>query len=405
MLKLNPKILIVSECFYPEEFKINDVAFQWVKDGYDVDILTLIPSYPKGKIYPKYKNRIFLKENINGVNVYRFWAVLGYKNSKIKKILKYINFMVIGSVFAVLIGKKYQHIFGFNLGALSDMLPAVLIRKIYKKPLTLWVQDIWPDSVYAYGFKKTKSFSFLLNNFVKFIFYNVDNIAISSKGFESSLVNYTKLDTKFHYFPNWADDLNHELKPMILSADKRIHFTFAGNVGKVQNLENIIEAFSLLPKSYLINSQLNIIGDGSHLNFLKSITRENIPIFFHGGVDRDLMAKYYKGSDFLIISLINKPIFALTVPAKLQTYIAAKKPILAIINGETADIVKDNNLGLCSQPEDIASIGEIFKQCINMSTDDKEKFLTNNDELLRNLFDKKKIIDGLLDITTSLQKK
>ena len=401
MKKKHSKILIISECFYPEEFKINDIAFNWAKQGCDIDVLTLNPTYPRGKIFPGYRNRFFTKEHINGLNIYRVRAVIGYKESKFKKILKYLNFMILGVIFALFIGKRYQHVFGFNLGALSDMLPAVIIRKVYKRPLTLWVQDLWPDSVYAYGFKKTKFLSFILTKFVKFIFNNVDNIAISSKGFESNLLNYIQSDKKIHYYPNWADDLNNELEPIVLNDDKRVQFTFAGNVGKVQNLENIINAYSLLPKSYLQKSQLNIIGDGSNLNYLKSITRKNVPIIFHGGVQRDIISKYYKASDFLIISLINKPLFSSTVPAKLQTYISAKKPILAIINGETKEIVRSNCLGLYSEPDNIHAILRLFQDCIKMPRDDHKNFLNNNDSLLNDLFNKKRIIRGLKDLVVN----
>ncbi len=403
-MKRNPKILIISECFYPEQFKINDIAFNWSKQGYDVDVLTLIPTYPKGKVFQGYKNRLFSKENINGVNIYRVRAVLGYTESKFKKILKYLNFMLLGSIVALFIGKKYQYVFGFNLGALSDMLPAVMIRKVYKRSLTLWVQDLWPESVYAYGFKKTKIFSYMLNKFVKFIFYNVDNIAISSKGFESHLLNYAKTGRKIHYFPNWADDLNNNLESIDLSYENRVQFTFAGNIGKVQNLENIINAYSLLPKSYLQKSQLNIIGDGSNLRYLKSITSKNIPIIFHGEIQRDIINKYYKASNFLIISLVNKPLFSLTVPAKLQTYILAKKPILAIINGETKEIVKNNNLGFHADPDDIQAIMELFKDCIKMPREDYQSFLNKNNSLLSDLFNQRRIISGLKDLTVNYEK-
>jgi glycosyltransferase involved in cell wall biosynthesis len=392
------KILIVSECFYPEEFKINDVAFEWAKQGNIVDVLTLIPTYPKGIVFLGYKNKLCLKEEINGVNVIRLRSVVGYRGSKIKKILKYLNFTILGSVYAILNGKKYDHVFGFNLGALTDMLPAVLIKKIYKKPLTFWVQDLWPDSVYAYGFKKTKFLSLMLNSFVKFVFNNVDNFAISSNGFKSNLSKYLKNEKEISYFPNWADDLNSELSPINLSLESKINFTFAGNVGKVQNLENIMHAFSLLPKSYLDKSQLNIIGDGSNLAHLKLIANKHASIVFFGVVKRDLMAKYYKSSDFLIISLINEPIFSLTVPAKLQTYISAKKPILGIINGESSEIIKKNNLGLCAPPDDIESIVALFKECVDMSEQNRKEFIKNNNYLLNEVFNKKVIIAGLSDI-------
>ena len=200
---------------------------------------------------------------------------------------------------------------------------------------------------------------------------------------------------RFNYAPNWADDLDLNMKPADIGSKEKIHFTFAGNIGKVQNLENIIMAFTGLSVEYQNKAQLNIIGDGSNLDNLKKIANLNSNIIFHGKKDRSDMGSYYQASDFLIISLINKPIFEVTVPAKTQTYIAAKKPILALINGDVADIVKDNNLGVCAEPSNINKIKEAFKRCIDMPDSQRSKFLINNDHLLKTTFNKEVIIDEL----------
>ena len=392
----NQKILIVTECFYPEEFKINDVALGWIEKGYEVDVLTLVPTYPQGKVFAGYKNKlIYQKDMYEDINVYRIRGITGYRDSLFKKILRYINFMILGTIIAIFIGKKYDYVFGWNGGALTDMLPAIIIHKVYKKPTMLWVQDVWPDSVYAYGFKKTKILSKLLDIFVKFIYSNITSIAVSSKGFEEKLKPYVKDDLRFNYAPNWADDLDLNMKPADIGSKEKIHFTFAGNIGKVQNLENIIMAFTGLSVEYQNKAQLNIIGDGSNLDNLKKIANLNSNIIFHGKKDRSDMGSYYQASDFLIISLINKPIFEVTVPAKTQTYIAAKKPILALINGDVADIVRDNNLGVCAEPSNINKIEEAFKKCIDMPDSQRSKFLINNDHLLKTTFNKEVIIDDL----------
>jgi len=392
------KILIVAECFYPEEFKINDVALSWKDKGYDVDILTMVPTYPLGQVFPGYKNSFFQKDEYQGINIFRVHATTGYRDNATKKILKYINFMILGGLISLFIGRKYDYVFGFNTGALTSMLPMVLIRKIYKKPSTLWVQDVWPESVYAYGFKKTKVLSTLLDAFVKFMHHNITAIAISSKGFESKLKPYTKKGLKFNYTPNWADDLDMDIYPANLSITQKVHFTFAGNIGKVQNLENIILAFNNLSEEYLEKAQLNIIGDGSALKELQALS-SNDNIIFHGKKPREEMSKYYKASDFLIVSLIDKPIFRVTVPAKTQTYIAAKKPILAIINGDTADIIKDNNLGFVANPSDIKSIINIFTKAIDADQDTLLGFTKNCDSLSQGVFNKDKIISRLLELT------
>jgi len=229
------------------------------------------------------------------------------------------------------------------------------------------------------------------------MYHNITAVAISSKGFELKLESYIKKGLKFGYAPNWADGLDMDMEPTTLSKTQKVHFTFAGNIGKVQNLENIINAFCLLSDVYQKKSQLNIIGDGSNLFFLKKLSNNNPNIIFHGKQVREDMAKFYKASDFLIVSLINEPIFSVTVPAKTQTYIAAKKPILAIINGDVADIVNDNNLGISIDPSNVGLIKEAFEKCVDMSENEKSKFIINNEKLLETTFSKDNIINNMTD--------
>tara|TARA_Y100000768_G_scaffold94889_1_gene68984 strand:+ start:3008 stop:4225 length:1218 start_codon:yes stop_codon:yes gene_type:complete len=402
-LTKNKKILIVTECFYPEEFRINELAFFWKKKGYEIDVLTLVPTYPHGKVFPNFKNKLFQKDKHLSVNIYRVFAITGYKDNLIKKILKYLNFMFLASITAVLIGKRYEYIFGFNMSALTNMLPVVIIKKLYKKRSTLWVQDLWPGSLYSYGFKKNKFSSFIIDKFVKYIYQNTDSIVISSKGFKKALIPYLYKNCKLHYLPNWADELNinsHNIAKKKNIFKKAINFTFAGNIGKFQNLENIIKAFTLMHNDYQKKSRLNIIGDGSNLDNLKLLAKNNPYIYFYGRQPSKIMGNYYQSSDFLIISLVSDPLFSVLVPSKMQTYIAAKKPILAIIKGDTADIVKKYNLGICSDPSNINDITNMFEKCIKMKKDDRKKFIKQNDLLLSSIFNREKIIDSMLKIVT-----
>ena len=395
---IRKRILIVSELFYPEEFNINDIALFWANNGFEVDVLTLSPTYPFGKVYKGYKNKIFYREDYQGINIYRVKAVSGYQKSLFKKILKYLNFMILGSIVGAFIGKKYDYIFGFNVGALTSMVPAYTIRKLYKKPLMIWIQDLWPDTIYAYGFKRTKLRKYFLDKFIKSIYHNASSIAISGKGFELKLKNYVDDNIKLNYIPNWADDFNTEFKPASLSTENKTHFTFAGNLGKLQNLEKIIESFSLLDNADSDRAQLNIIGDGSNLLNLKNLAKHNLNIVFHGRKKREEMPKFYLASDFLIVALVDDPIFSVLVPAKLQAYIAAKKPILAIINGDTSDIVINNNLGLYANPSDAQAIKNTFVECINMSDLEKKNFISQGEKLLKDDFNKNKIMAKLTNV-------
>jgi len=403
---LKKKILIVSEYFYPEEFKINEIAIEWQKKGYEVDILTNVPTYPAGKIFDGYENRWYQKDSYEGMNIFRVKAITGYKESIFKKLLKYFAFMFIGSFVALKIGKKYDYIFGFDIAALTSMTPAILLQKFYKKRVTIWVQDIWPDSVYAYGFKKTKVLSFFLNSFVKFIYRNSTNFAISGKGFLQKVELYLDEDKEIKYLPNWADDIEVTTTKFSFSDDKKVHFTFAGNVGSVQNLENVINAFALLDESLLMKAQLNIIGDGSYLDTLTELVENKgiKNVVFWGRQPRNDMYKYFKASDFLIVSLIDKPIFSLTVPAKTQTYIAMEKPIIAILKGDAATIIDENKLGFSVSPDDLDAIKNIFVKSITLSKNERETLSKNAKKLTQTLFNKDKIIDDLLHLLVGEKK-
>ncbi|MDD3056663.1 MAG: glycosyltransferase family 4 protein [Aliarcobacter sp.] len=397
---MHKKILIVTECFYPEEFKINELALEWKSKGYDIDVLTMVPSYPASEVYEGYKNKWYQKDTWNGINIYRVKAVTGYKDSLFKKLLKYFAFMFMGSIVSLKIGKRYDYIFGFDVGPLTGMIPAIILRQFYKKPVTLWIQDIWPDSVYAYGFKKNKILEFSLNALVKYVYKYTSNFAISAKGFEKKILPYLNSNKEILYAPNWADYLNKDLEKFKFSNDNKTHFAFAGNIGSVQNLENIIKAFGKLDDEYLNKAQLNIIGDGSYLEKLKSNVNENDfkNIIFWGRKPREEIYKYLEASNFLIVSLIDKEIFSLTVPAKTQTYIAAAKPIIAIINGEAAEIIKENELGLVCKPDNIEEIKSTFTVAINSSNEERNKYMKNAEFLTNTVFKKEIIIDNLLQL-------
>ncbi len=400
---MSKKILIVSECFYPEEFKINEVALDWVKKGYSVEVLTSFPTYPAGKVFKGYKNKFYALDDYNGIKIHRVRAITGYNKSLFKKILKYFSFMILGSFLSLRIGKKYDYILGFNAGPLTAMVPAILLKKFYKKTTTLWVQDVWPDSVYAYGFKKTKFLAFFLNRFVRFVYKHTDNFAVSCIGFKDKIIPFlseSRSTESIKYLPNWADNLDKTLDKFEFSKDKKIHFTFAGNVGTVQNLDNIIKSFSSLPKDLINKAQLNIIGDGSYAEHLKILVKDNnfTNIVFWGRKPREEIYKYLKASDFLIVSLINKEIFSLTVPAKTQTYIAANKPILAILNGDVAKIIKNNNLGFTASPDNLEQIEGIFHKAIITTSDEIIEFTKNCEAMTNKIFNKNKNIENLLKL-------
>lgn len=391
-----PKYLIIGEAFYPEEFLINDLVKEWEREGYHLEILTRSPSYPFGKVFPGYKNKLYQKEYWGNILIHRFPVIPGYNKSIVIKILNYLSFVIFGSVIAIFIAKRYKRIFIYHTGPLSLAIPGVLIKKISGAPVTIWSFDLWPATVYAYGFKKTKLLSWFLDNLVKWIYKNCDNIIVSSRGFVPELKKYV-LDKPVYVAPNWpqTDNIKSQKSSIILEPGK-MHFTFTGNVGKVQNLENVIIGFR---NAALPDTQLNIIGDGSHLGFLKSMVAcEKIQdVIFHGRIPVTEISDILYQSDVLLISLMPDPVMELTLPLKFQTYLNASKPIYAVMLGEVNRIVTEYQIGEIAHPRNIEEITNGFKK-FGLSPERKEEIKKQCEFLINSVYNRKKIIQDITGI-------
>jgi hypothetical protein len=400
-----PVHLFITEVFHPEEFLVNDLVFELKKKGYNIEVLTRTPSYPYGKTYPGYKNKLYQKTDQNGIKINRVAIIPGYAHNKLIKVLNYLWFLLATSIFIAFKGKKYKNYFVYQTGPLTVATCAVIGKKLWKKKLIIYTQDVWPDTVFAYGFKKTFFLKKLLEGFVKWIYSNTDEILISCKGFSRSLENFTK-NKPITYVPNWSLLNNHTSGLDVSSQNKYfdgINFTFAGNVGMVQNLENVIDGFSLfLSENRGINAFLNIIGDGSNLESLKKIVQiKGIPnVIFWGRKPLNEMPQFFQQSHALIISLINKPIFDLTIPSKFQAYLGAKKPIFCIVGGELKNIISENSLGITAHPSNVAEINEGFKKLVFLGTGFSETCHINAVRLLDGEFNREKNISK---ITSFLQ--
>lgn len=396
---MSNRLLVIGEAFYPEDFIINDLVKEWDAKGYNIEVLTRTPSYPFGKPYDGYKNKIYQKTFYGRVIVHRISIIYGYHKKKYLKILNYINFVFWSSLVALFIGRKFDKIFVYQTGPLTIALPAILIHKIYNKKVTLWVQDLWPDTVYAYGFKKGTFLKTFLNGFVKFVYKNCEEILVSCEGFKER-INFYVPGKILITVPNWPL-ISSSILPTTdikLSQDK-FNFTFAGNIGKFQNLENLIYGFNLfIEKGY--KAQLNIIGDGSFLESLKKIVEERSisNVVFWGRKPLFEMPGYFKASDVLILSLIDNPIYELTIPSKFQTYLTTGKPIMGIVKGIANDIITNNKIGFTALPSDIDSISSCFEIFVSQSNTDLEEMKSNAKNLLDKEFDKNLVIDRITKI-------
>ena len=397
-MKKNNSVLIITERFYPEEFGINDLAQAWQAKGYEVAVLTQAPSYPFDRVYEGYENKLFQRETWKGIKIYRVYSLMGYRKGVLLKVLNYLCFAFFASLASLIIGRKYKRVFVYHIGPLTQAIPAVLIKKIFGNKFYIWTLDMWPDSVYAYGFKKRALSEKLLDSFVKIVYKNCETVFVSCKGFKRKIEKYVS-DARMIFSPQWVpDELNFENVTPHESLKEGFNFTFAGNIGKVQNLENVIRGFALAAKS---NPQikLNIIGDGSNLEALKNIVNEEkiANVYFWGRRPLKEMPRWFEGSDVLIISLIDEPIFSLTVPAKFQAYLASGKPIYCVMNGEVADLVTNNKIGFVVQPDDINDIQLGFEKFLNTPKKEIKSFGDNMRLLVNNEFERNKIIQQMTE--------
>jgi len=401
------RILVICDHFYPEEFIVNDLVKEWANSGHEIQVITPNPAYPKGVIYEGYKNRLFQTTWWDKIKIHRVFTVQGFHRSLIRKILNYLTFPILGTIQAVLVARKFDRIFVYQVGPLTQAIPAIVAHKLYNKKVAIWSFDVWPDTVFAYGFKKTRVLSFLLNKLVRFIYRNCNSILIPSQGFRKAYAQYTE-GHKLIYAPNWCINNNAVKQTGFSYTDNpeskssgQTNFTFAGNVGKVQNLANVILGFELaLRRNAKI--ALNIIGDGSFLAELKKLVQEKriANVVFWGRQPYNEMDKYYEASDFLIISLDPDPVYDLYVPAKFQSYLQTGKPILSIMNGQVTELVNQYDIGLGAAPDNIEDISEKMIQCTLLSKETLSRIKENSQQLLESNFDRAKIIET---ITNALQ--
>lgn len=384
------KVLIITERFYPEEFIINDLAAGWAAGDMRVDVLTQAPSYPFGKLFPGYSNRPFSAERWKEIGIFRFFTVTGYRDSLFLKLLNYFSFVVVGSAAAVFKARGYDRIFVYQTGPLTLVLPALAARALYGIPVTIWTQDIWPDMVYSYGFKKTKPLAWFLDTLVAFVYRHCDNILVSSEGFARRIAEYAPR-REIRHFPNWptvAQDGSAEKAGL----PEGFNFTFAGNVGKLQNLENVLRGFAHAAKREP-RLRLNIVGDGSHLEALKELAQgEDIQgVVFWGRKKSAEMPAFFRASDAMIISLNNTPGLNLTVPAKFQAYLAFHKPVLCVMNGEVRSLVEKYGTGICADPDSLEAIRDGFLKLYAMKGEGLALLSGNARRLLEADYDRGKI--------------
>ena len=324
-------------------------------------VLTGEPNYGDDKLYSDFVLDKKKFESYKGCKIIRA-PIITRGNNKIKLALNYISFAFSASIIGLFKLRKYDFdfVFVFQSSPVTAALPAIIYRKLTKTPVILWVQDLWPDTLSAVGVVKNKWLLAVVGKLVSFIYNRSDAILCQSKGFIRSVEKYADADRYINVMPNWSSselvsakyqDLN-----LIPNNNEMFDILFSGNIGEAQDFPTILACAKLLRK---INVRFLIVGSGSVLSWLEGeISKEQLEhkVLILGRHPINDMNYFFNKADALLVTLSNKEIFSLTIPSKVQAYMAAGKPIIAALDGVGADVINSSFSGIATPSGDVEAL-------------------------------------------------
>tara|TARA_B100000768_G_scaffold145312_1_gene138110 strand:+ start:3638 stop:4849 length:1212 start_codon:yes stop_codon:yes gene_type:complete len=393
------RILFFTQYFWPENFRINELATFLSTDKKKQYVLTGNPSYPNKKLF---KNSI--KENekyqYQNLNIMRVPVILR-NNSNLSIILNYVSFFL-STLFLggpKILKNKIDLIFIFCPSPILSAIPGILFKIAFKKKSVLWVLDLWPDTLVDLNIVRNKLVIRILKRLIKFVYDNNDLILAQSIPMRDQIKKLTK--TKCIYFPSWPEqnvfDNQKVIKNLINECKTdQIKILFAGNVGQAQSFETLIECAKLLKEKKLV--KWIILGDGRWKNELKKLIKNaGLTDDFQllNRVPIENIGSYFKEVDALYLSLKKNETFNKTIPGKLQTYMNSSKPIIASISGETNRIINESKCGFVSEAEDYLTLRDNILKFYNLNTHEKKKLGYNGKNYSDINFNKMNILSNL----------
>ncbi|RUR12747.1 glycosyltransferase family 4 protein [Legionella sp. km772] len=375
-------ILIVSQYFWPENFIINDLVLKIKAQGHNISVYTGKPNYPDGVIYPGYVSAGVQQEFYHdGVDVYRI-PLRPRKSGGRKNIaLNYLSFIYSGikHAFNFSKDKKFDVVFVFAPSPITSVIPAILIKWLTRGHLAVWVQDLWPESIKATGYFKNSLILGSVRLLVRAIYYFSDTILVQSRRFIPAVASLSN-EKKVIYYPNSVlDSLALDPSAYPLPTDfldlmsTNFCIVFAGNIGTAQALDIITQAAERLKKHKKI--KIVLIGSGSRASWVKEeIENKNLTnLVLAGRYEAKAMPFIYSKAAGLLVSLNNSEIFSYTIPSKIQSYLAAGKPIIASLDGEGAKVITDSGAGFVSPAGNADLLIKNIEQLYSLSPHEREK--------------------------------
>ena len=395
-------ILVVTQYFWPEISRLNDICTGFKEKGHQVTVLTGIPNYPEGHFFSGYGFFGPRKEDYRGIKVIRAPLVPRFKGTRLQLALNYLSFAIFASCLAPFrCREKYDLIFVYQLSPVTMALPAVVLKKLKKLPLILYILDLWPESLSAVGAVKSPLILRWVTGFVRFIYRHCDEILVSSRGFIERVKAMGVRDAIIRYWPQWAEELYQvvevkEESPESKEMPRGFRVMFAGNVGAAQGFVTIIEAAEKL-KNYP-NIHWVILGNGRMKQWVEEqIKQRGLGNTVHllGRRPVEQMPRYFALADVMLVTLKKEPLFSLTLPAKIQSYLACGRPIIAAVDGEGACVVKEAAAGFSCPADDADSLSGLILQMCHLTEGERLTMGRNGRAYFEAHFKREKLLKEL----------
>ena len=391
-------ILVISQYFYPEQFRINDICTEWVNRGYKVTVITGIPNYPKGKYYEGYGLFKKRKEIYNGINIIRIPLIPRGKRS-FMLILNYLSFVISGFFWKMFTRIKADFVFIFEVSPMTQALPGVWYSKRKKIPCYLYVTDLWPENVEIVSGISNKRILRIIGRMVDYIYKRSSRIFTSSQSFVNAIESRGVDKEKIEFWPQYAEDYykpidKSNLKIQEIPNDDVFNVIFAGNIGFAQGLDVLLETAKVL-KENRIKVRFNIVGDGRYKKTLmEDVKEKNVEEFFNF-IDKQpatRIPEFMAVCNAALISLSKSKVFSITLPAKTQSCLACGIPIIVSADGEIQDVISKARAGVCSDSGDAKGLAENIIRLVNMPIEKHERMAKNALKYYNHNFDKESLL-------------
>lgn len=397
------RLLVISQYFWPESFSINEVVRSLKARGIDVTFLTGKPNYPDGKIFEGYRAWGCLKENWQGIPVLRVPLVPRGRNSALGLATNYLSFIFSLMLFGPWLLRKDHPdaILVYCPSPLLQALPALLLGRIKGAPVIIWVQDLWPESLESTGYVKNRLILHLVRKLVQFLYRHTDHILISSRSFVAS-ISAMAPGAKISYFPNSIDasfcDPDSAPHTPMPEFEEGFCVVFAGNIGAAQATEVIVGAAEQLID--VPDIRFVIIGSGSRLEWMRRqvLDKGLANVYLVGRYPSEAMPYLLSKAAVLLVTLADQPIFAATVPNKVQAYLAAGRPVIGCLNGEGARLIEEARAGLTVPAEDAAGLTRAILALHRMTPEERKEMGDNGRLFYRQNFDHEQLVDRLIGL-------